>query len=122
MAPAVGAMHFHARHAVRAIRRGRNGAGQRPEEAGPARAALVLGARLEQRMAAGRAAVFAGALLVVERAGAGAFGAMLAQHAELLGREQAAPLGVGFLDREVFIRHFNAPGYGSVDRGYGSEI
>src|SRR6185436_138374 len=123
VAAAVGAMHFDARHAVGAIGGGRDGVRQRAEEARPARATLVLGAGLEQRPRAAGAVVDAGALLVVERTGAGALGAVLTQYAELVGREQRAPLGVGFLHREILVRHLGYSwGLDPTDRECGDNI
>src|SRR5688500_3805750 len=98
MAAAILAMDLHARHAVRRVRGGGDRTGQGLKEARPARAALVLGARLEQRVAAAGAVKYAGAFLEVQRARARAFGAVLAQYAELIGGERFAPLLLGFLD------------------------
>src|SRR5262245_3694225 len=78
MAAALGAVHLGAGHEEAAVARGADGVGQRLPERRPARAAFVLGRRIEQRLAASRAAERAGALLEVERAGAGALGAVLA--------------------------------------------
>ena len=49
----------------------------------------------EQRLTAAGAGKSAVALLVVQRAAAGRFGAVLAHDLVLLGREQLAPLGLG---------------------------
>ena len=59
---------------------------------------LNLASEFEQLRAAAGAGENALALFVVQRRGAGALGAVLAQHLVLLGRQFLAPLGVGFLD------------------------
>src|SRR4029077_15794894 len=61
----------------------------------PAGAALEFLLRGEQRLAAAGAIERAGAFLVIERAAARPFGAVLAHDVELLGREQLLPLGIG---------------------------
>src|SRR5437762_8678665 len=100
MAAALGAVHLGAAHEEAAVGRCAHGAGQRLPERGPARAAFELGAGIEQRRAAAGAAEGALALLLIERAGAGALGAVLAQHLVLLRIERLAPLLVAFLDGE----------------------
>src|SRR6201999_1693964 len=67
-------------------------------------AALELGVRREQRQIAGGAGEDALALLVIERAGAGALGTVLAQHVVLLRVEPLAPLGVGDLAEVDILR------------------
>ena len=76
MAAAIGAMDLDAVHAVAAILRGADSALKRLVEARPAGAALEFLAGLEQLLVATGAGEGAGALLVVERAGAGALGAV----------------------------------------------
>src|SRR5262249_56852817 len=47
----------------------------------------------------------AGTLLIIERAAAGRFGPLSAQHLVLLGREQTAPLLVRVGDRKALVVH-----------------
>src|ERR1700722_17418251 len=68
MAAAAAAIHLGADHAVAPVLDGLGGAGLGIVEARPAGAALELGVRLEQGLAAARAREGAGAFLVVERA------------------------------------------------------
>src|SRR5258708_18695896 len=92
MSAAAAAMHLGAYHAPAAVGRGLDGARLRIVEARPAGAALELLLRGEQRLVAAGAVERAGALLVIERAAARPFGAMLAHDVKLLGREQLLPL------------------------------
>ncbi len=69
------------------------------EEARPAGSGLVLHGRSEQGQPAAQAGEHAGALLVVERARAGALGAFVAQHLVGLGRQALLPLLLGELER-----------------------
>src|SRR5450631_922393 len=96
------AMHFVAGHAVAAIGRRLDRARDRIVEARPAGATLEFLLRHEQRLAATAAGKRAVALLVVQRATAGRFGAVLAHDVVLLGREQLAPLRVRMGDRILF--------------------
>src|SRR5439155_795508 len=64
-------------------------------------AAVELGVRAEEPLAAAPAAEGAGALLFIQRAAAGALGAVRPQHPVGLGRELPPPLLVGLLDREM---------------------
>src|ERR1017187_5445638 len=64
MSAAARAVHFGARHAEAAIDGGGNRLRQRREKARPAAAAVELGRGFEQRQAARRAGVHAGAMLV----------------------------------------------------------
>ena len=100
MAAAATAMHLGAQHEQAAVAGGADGVVERRVEAGPAGAAVELGGGGEQRQVAAGAVVGAGAVLLVERAGAGALGAVLAQHVELLRREQLLPFLVGLGDLE----------------------
>src|SRR5262245_14895150 len=99
MAAAAAAMHLGAHHPEALVRCGLGRARHRIVEARPASAALELGLRHEQGLIASGADEGTGALFVIERAAAGSFGAVLAHDVVLLGREQAAPLGVGAGDR-----------------------
>src|SRR5690606_11245007 len=77
------------------------GAFDRGVEAGPARAALVLRRRCEQRCAASRADVNPPSLLVVELAAAGPFGGFLAKHLVHVGRQHLGPFTGAALDALV---------------------
>src|SRR6185312_7342463 len=101
MAAALGAGHLGAHHAVAGVARGVDRVVLGGPERGPTRPALVLGAGIEQRLAAAGAAKDAGALLVVQRAGEGPLGAVLAQHMMLQRIELLLPLRVGFFDTLV---------------------
>src|SRR3954469_872300 len=94
MTAAASAMHFAAQHAERGVVFLSDRIRQRFVEARPAGAAVELGRRRKQRIAAARARECAGAFLVSERAGERAFGALLAQDAVLIGGQQRAPFGV----------------------------
>src|SRR3954465_11220258 len=87
MATAVGAMKFGPHHAVAAVGTGFHRPGIDIIEAGPARAAVVFGRRLEQFGAAAGALELAGPLFVVQGAGTRPLGGMLAQHAMLFGTQ-----------------------------------
>src|SRR5262249_12360350 len=104
-AAAPAAMHLGAHHAIAAIARGFDRALNRIVEARPAGTALELLLRHEQRLAAPGAGERAETFLVVERAAAGRFGPVPAQHLVLLGREQTAPLLVRMGDRKVLVVH-----------------
>src|SRR5258708_38026518 len=67
---------------------------ERPPEARPAGGAVDLGAGVDYRLPAAGAMIDPGTVLLVERAGAGALGAMLAQHPVLRWREPPVPLGI----------------------------
>src|SRR5689334_19187834 len=104
MAAAVAAMHLGAHHEKAAVALGFHRAIERRGKARPAGAAVEFGGGVEQRPAAAGAMIDAGGVFLVERAGAGALGAMLAQHAILLRREALAPFVVAERDLEFFVR------------------
>ena len=81
------------------------------QKEGQARAALVLGRGIEQGLAAAAAAEDAGALLVVQRAGEGTLGAVVAQHMVLQRIELLLPLAVALLHLVVVV----ALGHASSD-------
>src|SRR5580692_9264362 len=95
MAAAAAAVHLGALHAPAAVGGGIDRAWLRIVEARPAGAALEFLLRGEQRLPAADAGERAGAFLVIERATARPFGAVLAHDVELLGREQLLPLRLG---------------------------
>src|SRR5262245_41872586 len=105
MAAATAAMHLGAHHAIASIGRGFDRALDWVVEARPTRAALEFLLRDEQWLAAAGAGECARAFLVVERAAAGSFGPVSAQHLVLLGREQTAPLRIGMGDRKPLVVH-----------------
>src|SRR5688572_20169899 len=92
MPAAAPAMSLGAGHEQGVVGPGADCAGDRPDEARPAGAAVKLVLRAEDRETAAGAEEMAAAMLLVERAAAGALGALLAQHPELLGAQPAAPL------------------------------
>src|SRR5262249_58930289 len=97
MTAALRAVDLDPRHAVAVLGGVFDGAFDRPVKAWPPGAALVLRARLEQRLSASGAHERTVALLVQQRARAAVFGAVLAQDTELLRRQRRFPLGFGFL-------------------------
>src|SRR5256885_14468361 len=104
MTAAARAVHFRAASEQGPILARADRPRERLKEARPARAAVELGVRRKQRLAAARAAEGAGACFVIEGTGPGALGAILAQHLVGLGRELAAPVGVRLLQRKLFLR------------------
>src|SRR5512147_1774000 len=92
MPAAAATMHLGPDQEQTMVLRGANAARERRPEARPTRAAVELGLRREERQIATGAEVVAGSVLLVERAAAGLFGVVLAQHAELRWRQQAPPL------------------------------
>src|SRR5436190_24260661 len=92
MAAAAPAVHGRAGHAEGAIARRADGILERLPEARPTRAAVELGRRREQVEIAARAAEHALTVLVVQRARERALRGFLAQHAELVRREELLPL------------------------------
>src|SRR5258706_14145488 len=101
MPAALGAMNFRPRHQEALVGRGVDRLVARGIEARPAAAAFIFGVGIEERLAAARADEQAFAFLCIQRAGAGAFGAVLAQHAELLRTKLLAPIVVGLRDGVV---------------------
>src|SRR5688572_19312188 len=69
-----------------------------PVEARPSRPRVELRLRPEQRLAAAHARIDAGALLGIERRGAGTLGAVLPRDVVLLAGELRAPFGIRFDD------------------------
>src|SRR6185295_17293800 len=90
------AAHFGAPHEERAVVVLAHGAFcDRCEKARPAGARFEFGGGRKQRRAAGDAVEHALALFLIERAGEGALGAVLAGDMILLGCELLAPFGIG---------------------------
>src|SRR5579863_5324300 len=85
MPAATAAMHLGANHEKAAVARRFDRAVERRREARPAGAAVEFGAGVEQLLTAAGAMIDPGTVLLVERAGSGALGAVLAQDAILLG-------------------------------------
>jgi hypothetical protein len=117
MAAAIGAMKFRAHHAVAAV----GGGFHRPRlgvpEAGPAGAAVEFGMGIEQFGAAAGALELAGALFLVQRAGARALGAAFAQHAVLFRSKFAIRFGIGIC-HGVFL---SLPNTSKAAKSYGFE-
>src|SRR5689334_2750240 len=107
MTAAAAAMGFGADHAVAGVGGGFHRIRHGRIEAGPAGAAFIFGAGFEQFRAAAGTEEFARPLLIIQRTGAGAFGAVLAQHAILLGRQGILPLAVAFM--HFAVGHFGLP-------------
>lgn len=88
-----------------------NGAGNGIKEGRPATARVELGSALVERGVAAHTRVYAGGAEFVVDAGAGTFGALFAEDAELLGGEDGAPFRVGLLDG---VRHGGGAGDGAA--------
>src|SRR5438270_828819 len=98
MSAALGAVDFGPRHAVLAILGGGDRVGtQRDEKARPPGAALEFRVGLEEGLPAAGAREGARPFFPVERAGARRLGAVLAEHAILIGRQRLAPVVFAFL-------------------------
>src|SRR5216683_931556 len=104
MPAAPAAMHLGAGHEEAAVGVGLDHILERRREARPAGAAVELGGGVEQGLAAAGAVIDPGAVLLVERARAGALGAVLAQYPILLGREAPAPFLVAQRHLEILAR------------------
>ena len=97
MTAATGAMDFGAGHEQRAIRLSFDGIGQRLVKARPSCAAFKFRFRREHRQIATGAAKRALALFAIERARAGALGAVLAQDIVSVRRQPLSPFFIGQL-------------------------
>src|SRR5437879_13244620 len=104
MPAAPAAMHFRADHEELAVGRGPDRALDGIPEAGPARATVELRFRDEKRQVTARAEIGAAPVLLVERARPRMLRPVLAQHPELLGRQEAAPLRLRIADIECLRR------------------
>src|SRR5260370_29026348 len=104
MAAAAAAMHLGAAHEEAPVGFGPARILDRRGEARPTGAAVEFAAGVEQRLAAAGAVINPGAMLLVERARAGAFGAMLPQHPVLLRGQPLAPFLVAQRHVEIFAR------------------
>jgi hypothetical protein len=93
-------MHLGALHEEGVVLGGPDGALDGPEEARPAGAGLVFGVGREKGSIAAGADKGALALFLVERARAGALGAVLAQDVELLLAQALLPFVLGIVDRK----------------------
>src|SRR5262245_55588583 len=102
MSTALRAMDLDAGHSIAVVGSGPDGALNRLVETRPTGAALELRIGREERLATSSAREGARAFFVVEWAGTGALGTMLAEHVELLGRERLFPFGVGFLRHDAY--------------------
>lgn len=100
MAAAAAAVHFGADHPERRVGVGADRVVERFPEARPARMAVELGGRREQREVAAGARERAGPVLGVQRAAVRPLGAGFAQDRVLGGREPAMPFGVAERDLE----------------------
>src|SRR5207245_6527519 len=104
MPSAPAAMHFRADHEELTVGRGPDRALDGIPEAGPARAAVELRVRGEKWQVTARAEIGAAPVLLVERARPRMLRPVLAQHPELLGRQEAAPLRLRLADLECLRR------------------
>src|SRR5260370_4139747 len=104
MPAATVAMNLGARHEKAAVGCRFDRGVERCREARPAGAAVELRGGVEHRLPAAGAMINPGAVLLVERAGPGALGAVFAQHALLRGVQPPVPLGIVERDLEGFSR------------------
>lgn len=102
------AMNFSAGHEMAVVFARFDRAVERQEEARPSAAAFVFRVRLEKRLSAAGASEDAVALLLVERAGSGSFGAVLPENAVLFWRELRRPLTFGLVDGKIFASHIES--------------
>src|ERR1700683_1823658 len=115
MAAAPAAMHFGPRHPVAVVDRRLDLPGLRIVEARPSRSALEFLLRGEQRLLTCGAEERARPFFVIKRTTAGRLGAVRAHDAELLRREELAPLCVGVCDRVLFRVH-DKPAFPTLSR------
>lgn len=102
MAATTTAVHFGAGHAKRRISGFCDGMFERGVKAWPARVTVEFGAGGKQLKLAPGTGKAPGSVLIVEWAAARPFGCTVAQHLELICREQRAPLGLGVGHLEDF--------------------
>src|SRR5690606_8987760 len=117
MAAAIAAMDFGADHAERIVDIGAKGTGNEGVEARPAGAALKLGGGVEQRLIAARVSENTLPMLIEQRRGKGAFGALFAQDVIGLGREFCPPFGIGQLERKVALGGIGRTGRAQIAQG-----
>jgi hypothetical protein len=108
MAAASAAMHLGAGHEKAAVGLRLDGVVDRCEEARPACPAVELGIRGKQWLAATGTVVNARAILLIEQTGAGAFGAVLAQHSVRRWRKPTPPVLFAHRDREFLDRRMSS--------------
>src|SRR6516165_2376525 len=104
MAAAAAAMHLGAGHEAATVGLRLERLLDRRRKARPSRSAVELGIGGEQRLAATGAVIDALAVFLVERARAGAFGAVFAQNSILRRRQLALPLLLTQCNREFLRR------------------
>src|SRR5437764_11600043 len=92
MATAAAAMDFGSRHEKAAVGLGFDRVVERRPKARPTGAAVELGVRGKERLAAPRAVIDPGAVLLIEGTRSGAFGAVLPQYPVLRCRQLTPPL------------------------------
>ena len=99
MPAAIGALNFRAHRKPRAVLGGFHGIGtERLIEARPTGARLKFGFGWKQLLATAGTGEYALSLFGVQRAGTGALGSVLAQHAICFGAEALAPFRIGLFD------------------------
>src|SRR4051794_40620567 len=108
MAAAAAAMNFGARHEKTAVGVGFDRLVERRRKARPSGATVELGVRREKRLTATGAVIDPGAVLLIEGARSGTFGAVLPQHPVLRRRELTPPLLLAERNRKGFPRGMTA--------------
>src|SRR4051794_17928521 len=104
MTAAAAAMHLSADHEKAAVGMGLDCVFERLVKARPAGAAVEFGGGIEERLTASGAMIDTGIVNLVERAGAGALGAVLAQHPVLRRVQPRSPFLIAVLDLEFLMR------------------
>src|SRR5690606_11512660 len=110
MPAAAAAMAFRAHHEQRGVLGRADGAGQGLPEARPTRAAVELGVRGIEFLAAAGAGIDPRLVELVERRAEGAFGAVLAQDVKLLLGQPLTPFVIRQRDRKRLLGDAAAPG------------
>src|SRR5437762_10266504 len=108
MAAAAAAMNFGSRHEKAAVGLGFDRLVERRPKARPSGAAVELGVRRKQRLTAPGAVIDPRAVLFIERARPGAFGAVLPQHSVLRRRQLTPPLFLAQRNRKFLPRRMPA--------------
>src|SRR5437764_961730 len=108
MATAAAAMDFGSRHEKAAVGLGFDRVVERRPKARPAGAAVEFGVRRKERLSAPGAVIDPGAVLLIEGARSGAFGAVLPQYPVLRRRQLTPPLLLAQRNRKRLPRRMSA--------------
>src|SRR5205807_4936607 len=108
MAAAAAAVNFGPGHEETAVGVGFDRLAERRPKARPAGAAVEFGVRRKERLSAPGAVIDSGAVLLIEGARSGAFGAVLPQHPVLRRRQFTPPLLLAQRNRKRLPRRMSA--------------